>query len=172
MLKGKTAEFYVFRQQFEQLQLSEDDLLVIKRPSGPVDLYDRAFDFAHNHPLAGHFGVNATLERLKRHMYWVGQAQYVENKVRLCATCWNKNNTCTVWDAQHMPRRVGFPLEILFVDLVGLLNPSADNFMYILSVQDGFSRFLMLFPLHLRRGHEDVNRKIYQHFRMSSNNPL
>ena len=82
MLKGKSAEFYVFRQQFEQLQLSEDDLLVIKRPSGPtnlgemklvmpVDLYDRAFDFAHNHPSAGHFGVNATLERLKKHMYWV-----------------------------------------------------------------------------------------------------
>ena len=157
-LKGKTAEYYIFRQQFEQLSLEEDGVLTIKRPSGPTtlgqmklvlpaSLYDRAFHFAHDHPSAGHFGVTAMLERLRKHVYWVGQAQFVENKIHLCHVCWNKANSCGVKDAQHRPWRVGYPLEILFVDLVGPLNPSTENYMYILSVQDGFSRFLTLYLL-------------------------
>ena len=37
-LKGKTADYYIYRQQFEQLSLAEDEVLTIKRPSGPTTL--------------------------------------------------------------------------------------------------------------------------------------
>ena len=78
-LKGKMADYYIYRQQFEQLSLAEDEVLTIKRSLGPnslgeiklvlpVSLYDQAFYFAHTHPSAGHFGVTATLERLRKHV--------------------------------------------------------------------------------------------------------
>ena len=49
------------------------------------------------------------------------------------------------------------------MDLVGPLNPSDDNYMYILSVQDGFSRFLQLFPLRSKTSAE-VTRTIVEKF--------
>ena len=47
----------------------------------------------------------------------------------------------------HIPQKNGYPLQSLYIDLVGPLPQSGQGNRYILSVEDGFSRFIQLFPL-------------------------
>ena len=44
-------------------------------------------------------------------------------------------------DTHHKPLRLGYPGEVLFVNLVGPLPESATGMKYILTLQDGFSRY-------------------------------
>ena len=173
-LRGSTMEVYVLRQQFEQLRLASDQVLVIDRPENNLDtlqekivlpesLHGRAFFLTHQHATAGHFGQRATLARQRRNFYYPGQAADIENRVKLCETCIQKNPRLHLKDVQHQPHRWGYPLEMLFVDLVGPLPKSTDGFQYILTVQDAYSRFLNLYPIRSKTSAE-VTRTLVDRF--------
>ena len=173
-LKGQPMEVYALRQQFEQLHISEDQLLTVERPESgqetlgekiilPETMHGKAFYYAHSHPTAGHFGVQATLARQRRNFYFPGQAADIEGRVKLCGPCIQKSQKLNLKDVQHHPHRWGYPLEMLFVDLCGPLPKSLEGFQYILSVQDAYSRFLSVFPLRTKTSAE-VTRNLLERF--------
>ena len=47
-----------------------------------------------------------------------------------------------VKDTVHKPHRLGYPGEVLFIDLVGPLPESPTGMRYVMTLQDGFSRFV------------------------------
>ena len=53
-----------------------------------------------------------------------------------------------VRDATHHPRRTGYVGELLFVDLVGPMPVTREKKKYILTLEDGFTRYAMAIPLH------------------------
>ena len=171
-MRGGQMALYVLRQQYEQLSVAPDGVLMINRPVNEVDqlamkivlpeeLRPRAFYHAHTHATAGHFGVRATLDRMKRWFYYPTQQQDVENRIKLCQSCIQKSKKIDLKDATHKPHRWGFPLEMLFVDLVGPLPKSVEEFSYILSVQDAYSRYVNLYPLRSKTS-EEVTRTLVE----------
>ena len=169
-LRGGPMALYVLRQQYEQLSVAADGVLMINRPVNeldqlaikivlPEELRPRAFYHAHTHATAGHFGIRATVDRMKRWFYYPTIQQDVENRIKLCQPCMQKNKKFDLKDATHQPHRWGYPLEMLFVDLVGPLPKSAEEYVYILSVQDAYSRYVNLYPLRSKTS-EEVTRTL------------
>lgn len=102
----------------------------------------------HDTPTAGHAGTHRTYCRLLQKYYWPKMKADVASYVRTCRTC-----------LAHKPEQkapaglmsgrpdVKKPWELLSVDLVGPLPKSSSGYMYILSVQDYFSKFCVFIPL-------------------------
>ena len=68
-------------------------------------------------------------------------------KVGLCETCLAKRQKHDVNAATHQPSKNGFVGETLYVDLVGPLPQTAEGSRYILTCEDGFSRFVLAYPI-------------------------
>ena len=73
-LRGNPREVFILRQQFEQIRMSTDGIIMVDRPERTQDslqakillperLQGRAFHFSHSHRTAGHFMVIATLDQ-------------------------------------------------------------------------------------------------------------
>ena len=94
---------YVLRQQYDQLSMAPDGVLMITRPVNETDQLItkivlpeslnrlRVFYHAHKQTSAGHFGVRATLDLMKQWFYYPAQQQYVENRIKLCQPCIQKD---------------------------------------------------------------------------------
>ena len=54
----------------------------------------------------------------------------------------------------HRGRQAGFPLEVLYIDLVGPLPTTTENYRYIMTVEDGYSRFVQAYPLRTKEAPE------------------
>ena len=101
----------------------------------------------HDDQLAGHTGVRITYHRLCENYFWPGMRKDVAAYVRKCHVC------LTSKPQQNRPaglmcgREVSRPWEVICVDLVGPLPKSRHGKLYILSVLDYFSKFVLLLPL-------------------------
>lgn len=114
----------------------------------PEDLWEKMFYWGHSHLTSGHFGVQGTLGRLTNRVYWPGMSTFVRQRVSLCDTCIAKRTKVDPKEGvPHKPIAHGYTGEELFVDLVGPLNETKEGFKYILSMEDSYSRFVMLRPL-------------------------
>src|SRR6185369_17824338 len=41
----------------------------------------------HNHPIGGHFGIDATYEKIKNRYYWKGMYKDIKNYIKHCDNC-------------------------------------------------------------------------------------
>ena len=155
-LRGKTRDLQVYRNHFESLQLGEDGLLfqhietffgLQTRILVPESLRARIFQWGHESAMAGHFGQSATLARLRRNWFYPGMYTDVNSRVNVCHSCLAKVTSAKLKSGIHVPQTNSYPMQNLNIDLVGPLPATREGYRYILSVQDGFSRFIMLFPL-------------------------
>ena len=55
------------------------------------DLHLRVLCYKHDHPLAGHFGQNCTLELVCREYTWPGVRTFVKDYVSSCTSCGRAN---------------------------------------------------------------------------------
>ena len=152
-IKGLPQDAHVYHQHLAVLDVDEGDLLVMKKSPGfnqevqrilvpsCAKLRDEIFRFSHMHPSAGHFGAQATSSRAALKFYWPGMATELKQRVKKCDTCLAKIQQVNLKGGQHMPRKHGFPNEVLYIDLVGPLPETPDGMRYILTMQDGFSRY-------------------------------
>ena len=51
------------------------------------DLHLRVLRYKHDHPLAGHFGQNRTLELVRREYTWPGVCTFVKDYISSCTSC-------------------------------------------------------------------------------------
>ena len=149
---------------------AENGLLILNLPSG----VDRAHSkricipdclkkhvWLAAHTANGHLGCNKTAAEISRRFYFPNLNSYVELQTRNCVTCIAKQKSFP--KPSHVPFRAQFGAfnECLFVDTVGPLNPAGTyhgkRVHHILTIQDGWTRFLVAVPI------SDVSSKTIAH---------
>ena len=95
----------------------------------------------------GHWGVNKTVQALRAHYCWPRmQQQVAEFLTKECWICIEKQKT-NLKQGIHVPRVAHEQGEIVYVDLVGPFSDKITPFRYLLTVMDGFSRYVAVAPL-------------------------
>ena len=120
-------------------QVDQPDRILV--PSNQA-MHNGVFYWSHEHPSAGHFGCNATSLRACQKFYWPGMTGYLKRRVRNCDTCLAKIQKTNLHQTVHKPRRHGYPGEVLYVDLVGPLPETTRGNKYIVTMLDGFTKYV------------------------------
>ena len=113
----------------------------------PLSLRESAFHYIHAHKSAGHLGVRASLERANRYIYYPGLRKDFQTRIAQCRECLAKKRKTNICKTVHKPRVASFPLERLYVDLVGPLGDGQSGPRYILKVDDHFTRWVTAVPI-------------------------
>ena len=106
----------------------------------------------HDEPTAGHLGTAKTIARISRLYYWPGMFRDIARYVGQCPTC-------SQYKA-HQRRPAGYahqhqvqqPWEQVTIDLVGPLPRSANGHIWLLNMQDRFSKWVEMVPLRQATG--------------------
>ena len=77
----------------------------------------------------------------------------VKKIVLQCATCLEKQGV-NLKEGAHVPRVSHEQGEIVYLDLVGPISEKISSFKYLLTMMDGFSRFVMVAPLKSKSAKE------------------
>lgn len=157
-LRRGDDDLRIFHQLFDSLQI-RDGLLYYKvrlntqggeetwRLCLPRDKAEIAFDWAHKHPTAGHFGVTATNRRAVSRFYYPGMTSDLKRLVRSCGRCIAKQTRMNTHAGVHRPVATGAIGQEVFIDLIGPLPTTPENYKYGLTVEDGFTRHVSIYPL-------------------------
>jgi len=112
------------------------------------DLCLQVLRYQHDHPLAGHFGQNQTLELIRHEYTWPGLQTFIKDYVQSCTSCTQAKTPC------HRPYRLLKQLPILekpwnsiSMDFIEQL-PSSTGFTAILVVVDRLSKQAIFIPTH------------------------
>ena len=112
------------------------------------DLHLWVLRYQHNHPLAGHFGQNRTLELIRREYTWPGLQTFIKDYVRSCTSCTQAKTPC------HRPYGLLKQLPIpekpwnsILMDFIEQL-PSSTGFTAILVMVDRLSKQAIFIPTH------------------------
>ena len=103
------------------------------------------------HTAGGHLGISKTVEQISRRFYFPNIQAYVELQNLNCVTCIAKQKSPR--SASHIPHRAQYGAfnECLYVDTVGPLAPAGfyqgKRVHHILTIQDGWTRFLVAVPI-------------------------
>ena len=101
----------------------------------------------HDSPMAGHFGMDRTLELLQRQWYWKGIQSDVREYVKSCVTCQRAKHSTSKTPGELHPIVAKHPWEIVTMDFVtGLPLDSRTKFSQILVMVDKFTKYVMLEP--------------------------
>ena len=158
-LRGKPELLKAYAQQLDLLKLHDDTLYHVKtfgqiqekpvwRIVVPESKYLAMFKAVHEDSISGHFGEHATDLKAKTKFYFPGIVTFIKRQVALCQQCIAKQQKPKQRDTTHQPvTKKGYPGELLFIDLVGPLNVTKNNHRYILSIEDGYTRFVQAIPL-------------------------
>ena len=171
-LKGLSEEYHIYHQYLAALYIDEWGVLMMKYRGGqPIseqkdrlvlphteDWQASAFFWSHTHPSAGHFGINATTMRASMKFFWPGMSGYIRRRVRECNSCLAKQQKVDNHQTTYQPKPHGYPGEVLYVDLVGPLPESRDGDRYVLTMQDGFSKFALAHPIPCKEAEVVANQ--------------
>ncbi len=150
-------EYRAYAGIFECLQLQPERGLVYLNPDTqklrvciPERLFGKAFVWAHCHPSAGHFGINATDKRMRERFFLPGMTVKITTAVMNCSNCILKRNY--VNKNQHIFHRAleTRPFEKIYVDIVGPLPESKWNeksVNNIVTMMDGFTKWAEAIPV-------------------------
>jgi transposase InsO family protein len=95
----------------------------------------------HDHPTAGHFGVNKTVERVKQSFYWINCRSEVRLWCERCPLCCSRKGPIPRQKAALGKYVVGAPMERIAVDVMGPLTLSDRGNRYVLVAMDYFSKW-------------------------------
>ena len=156
-LKHEHRDLQDYRRLADSMIISEDGILEIKVHSIlnessriiviPASLRSKVFEDVHQHPSMGHFGEQATLSRARLRFYYPSMHSQLIAKVAACPECLAKYTAIKIRTGKHIPHVSGYPLQMLSIDLVGPLTETEEKNIYILTVQDNFSKWVNLYPI-------------------------
>lgn len=110
----------------------------------------RPFVLYHSHASrgTGHFGRDRLMERMRRSFYWYGMSMEAERYVQTCAVCLKNKKRSRKFRARRVAYSPGYVNQRLHLDIFGPIAPiSGQNNRYILTMIDGFSRYVQMAPL-------------------------
>ena len=101
----------------------------------------------HEGPFGGHLGEDKTLEKLKERFYWPGQYNDVRDWCRTCSVCASRKTPAPKPRASLKPVRVGSPMQLVAVDILGPLPESRAGNSYVLVAADYLTRWVEAYPI-------------------------
>ena len=120
---------------------------MVDRVLVPPRMRDAMFQMLRCHPSAGHFGMQATLMRAHKYMWYPNFRKDLQHRIRICGPCLEKLKKTDNKDTVHVPRKASYPYEVLYIDLVGPLGNREVGPRYVLTCEDGFTRFTTGIPI-------------------------
>lgn len=113
----------------------------------PKDFRNQVFEECHDHPLAGHMGVEKTFNRIRQLYYWPKLKVDVKKYVAKCHTCLQcKIPPFKPAGKMGSPKVISVPLQVVSSDLIGPL-PSSGGFEYLVVTCDLFTKYVWIKPL-------------------------
>lgn len=98
-----------------------------------------------NHDDIGHFGVEKTLERIKKSYWFPKMSRFVKKYINACIECaYAKNNASSREGLLHPIAKVDKPFHTVHVDHLGPFVKSKRGLSYIFVVVDGFTKFCFI----------------------------
>ena len=113
----------------------------------PGPLRDEVLTDLHEGELGGHLGMEKTVARLKERFYWPGHYQDVQNWCGKCAVCASQKSPTHSAKAPLTNIKVGNPMQLVAVDILGPLPESEARNSYILVAADYFRRWVEAYPI-------------------------
>ena len=101
----------------------------------------------HDGVLGGHLGEDKTLSKVKERFYWPGYHADVCNWCRTCTDCAKRKIPVPKGKAALSSIKVGYPLQLVAVDILGPLPESENRHKYILVAGDYFTRWMEVYPI-------------------------
>jgi len=101
---------------------------------------------AHDSRSGGHFGINKTLEKIRKRFYWASCKQDVE-WCKSCKVCLARRGPAGKEKSSLQIYNVGAPFERVQMDILGLLPLTVSGNKYLLVVVDCFTKWIEAFPL-------------------------
>ena len=109
----------------------------------------RILRIAHDDPTGGHQGPEKTMEKVFSRFWWPTVRQDVTTYARTCHRCGERNSPSITPRAPLLPRPCpSRPFEIVETDIKGPLMRSPEGYRYILVIQDAFSKYAEMTPIH------------------------
>lgn len=102
---------------------------------------------AHDSPSGGHFGVNKTLEKIRRRFYWATCKRDVEDWCKSCMICISKRGPSGKGKSPLQIYNVGTPFQRVQMDILGPLPSTSSGNRYLLVFVDCFTKWVEAFPL-------------------------
>ena len=112
----------------------------------PVVKVKKTFQICHEGVSAGHRGVAGTLDKFQRTFFIMSAHDKIRRLVERCDICLETERSIKVKTGPHVPSTVGNVGEKIFIDLVSMSETVRKNH-YLLTVQDGFTRFASAYPI-------------------------
>ena len=118
----------------------------------PPAMRELAFTMAHADPagISGHYGQNQTFDRMKERFYWPGMYTFVSARVKNCVPCITKKTTPDKQAHKLHRELLSYFGQKVYSDIVCGLPPATfENKLcrYLLTIQDGFTRYLVAIPI-------------------------
>ena len=95
----------------------------------------------HDGPLDGHMGAEKTHSRLKQRFYWPEYWNDIKIHCLNCQSCATGKAPTPQRKASLQPIVMGYPLEIVVVDITGPFPETQNGIQYILIVGDYFTKW-------------------------------
>ena len=123
------------------------------------DEIDSILWMSHNHETSGHFGEEATYNRIKSRFYWKNMKEDIKSYVKACDTCQRRGNTKI--PGPLYPIKVGQPFDRIGIDIVGPLPKTDQNNRYIVTAIDYLTKWTEARALEKATA-EEVARFIFE----------
>jgi Integrase zinc binding domain/Integrase core domain len=115
-------------------RINEKMLRVLKE-----DEIDSVLFMMHNHPTGGHFGKDATYNRINTRFWWKRMYKDIEEYIKTCDSCQRRGNKGGM--GYLNPIKVGKAFERIGIDFVGPLGRTRKGNKYILVVTDYLTKW-------------------------------
>jgi hypothetical protein len=108
----------------------------------------RVLQYAHDHPISGHYGINKTLELIRRAYTWPGIRGYVQHYCKSCVTCARsksqRHKPYGLLKQLPIPERPWHSISMDFIEHL----PQSDGHTAILVVVDRFTKQAVFIPTY------------------------
>src|SRR5438034_2526405 len=133
-LESKSKSFEVKYEILYKKKNNERSLRVLKE-----DEIDTIIFMVHNHPMGGHFGKDATYNKISTRFWWKGMYKDIEDYIKRCDSCQSRGNKGG--SGYLNPIKVGEPFERIGIDFVGPLERTKKGNKYILVITDYLTKW-------------------------------
>ncbi|KMQ86232.1 integrase core domain protein [Lasius niger] len=113
----------------------------------PKDFISQVMEEAHDSASGGHFGVNKTLEKIRKRFYWATCKNDVEDWCRSCKVCVARRGPSGKGKSPLQVFDAVFPFERVQMDILGPLPTTTTGNRYLLVIIDCFTKWVEAFPL-------------------------
>src|SRR2546423_5634881 len=133
-LQKQANTFEVKNEKLYNKKKDDKILRVLQKDETKTVLY-----MVHNHKMGGHFGIDATYNKIAERYYWKGMYEDTKEYVKFCDNCQRRGQK---GEKSYLnPIEVGEPFERIGIDFIGPLEKTRRGNKYILVTTDYLTKW-------------------------------